>query len=56
MSTKRQKHFGDSWVVEANRERDRISVEEGRVKWEGFREEYRRRIQEDIDRDPGWQG
>lgn len=54
MSIRKQKHMDESWVVKANRERDRLADIKSREQWDGFREEFRRRIREDQVRDPGW--
>lgn len=51
---KKQKHMDESWVVKANRERDRISQEESRKQWEELQEEFHKRILADQKRDPGW--
>jgi hypothetical protein len=37
----KRKHFGESWVVEANRERDRQHQIESRERHEEFLEEFR---------------
>jgi hypothetical protein len=44
MTTKRQKHLNESWVVKANRERDRLQDEESRAKFEEFREDIKARL------------
>jgi hypothetical protein len=44
VTTKRQKHMDESWVVKANRERDRLQDEESRAKFEEFREDIKARL------------
>ena len=56
MTSRKQKHLDESWVVKANRERDRLADIKSRERIENFRELFAQRIQEDIERDPGWQG
>lgn len=56
MTNRKQKHLDESWVVKANRERDRLANIESRKRMENFREIYAERIREDIEHDPGWQG